>query len=162
MESRLKMFNPHEEGRRYPSNMFRKAIVAFRLTEPRENGERAAYFSHFEPVFEQDRSPVKGLVNAIAYAQTEHMAPKTPRPDAPAQQQAAAPEQGGASGDEPRDSTYGGFDAGSDDDLMAAAGAAGHGADIGEDIPAQPEPTPPVEQPRPSAGRSRYAARRAA
>jgi hypothetical protein len=82
MASRIGRFNEMRTGRdghTYPVSIFRPAIVAVRLSKPDEHGQRAAFFTHFEPLF--TTQPVPGLVNALAYAQTDLLKPVAPRPE---------------------------------------------------------------------------------
>ncbi len=79
-QSRLRQFNGEstdDKGRTHPVNVYRPAIVAARLTKPDENGRRNVFFSHFEPLW--TRQPVHGLVSALCYASTEHLAPEPPK-----------------------------------------------------------------------------------
>lgn len=152
--SRLRQFNIENtdgQGRTHPVNVYRSAIVAARLTKADENGRRTVFFSHFEPVW--TRQPVHGLVNALCYAKTDHLAPEPPKLNAP-----SAGGDAPAAGDAGPDSEPGSFDAGTDDDLMAAAAGAAGDADIGDDIPpaaeAQQEPAKPAPRAR-YAGRAR-------
>lgn len=158
VQSRLARFNEQgtdRQGNSYPVSVFRPAIVAARMTREDEKGQRAVYFSHFEPLYH--RQPIPGLVNAIAYAQTEHLAPIPPKADegpaAKAAPQAPAPEAG-VGPDAGPDSGHGSFDGGYvDDDLMGAVG--------GQDTPmSEPpaEPEPPAAAPAPAP--RRYAGRR--
>jgi hypothetical protein len=155
VSSRLRQFNGEntdDKGRTHPVNVYRPAIVAARLTKPDEAGRRTVFFSHFEPVW--TRQPVHGLVSALCYAKTEHLAPEPPKLNAPAAGGNDAP----AAGDTGPDSEQGSFDGGMDEDLMAAAAGAAGGDDIGDDIPpaaeAQPEPSRPAPRAR-YAGRAR-------
>jgi hypothetical protein len=102
------------QGNPYDKPIFRPAIVAVRLTDADADNKRAVFFTHFEPLY--SRQPVQGLVNAIAYAQTEVLRPEPPRPDA-----AAAPTaSGNANG-------AGQPDAGPDSSFDASSEAGGHG-----------------------------------
>jgi hypothetical protein len=155
VRSRLERFNEvatGSNGNTYPVAVFRPAIVAVRMTPPNESGERAVFFSHFEPLL--TRQPVKGLVNAIAYAFSEHLSPEVPKPEA--KQQGAA--SNGASAPEQHEGAS--FDASDDhgplppseDNLMDAAGA-GPLDDIGEELPATPQkPQPQSAAEQPAAG----------
>lgn len=160
VQSRLTRFNEVAEGnngRTYPVSLFRPALVAVRLTKADDEGRKSAYFTHFEPLY--NRFPVKGLVNAIAYAESEHLAPVPPRPE----DKAGAASQESAPGDVPAeagspaaaDSGFGSFggDDFVDEDVMGAA--------TGEPTPA-PQPKAEAEPAAEAApaGRNRYAGRR--
>lgn len=151
VQSRLKQFNAIDSdsgGRTVSNSMFRTAIVAVRATGPQD--DRGVFFTHFEPLW--TRQPVSGLVNAIAYAKTDVLAPVPPKPEPAAQAPSAAPARS--------DDDSGSFDA-DDSDLMAAAGATVP-SDIGDDVPEQ---VPAVEQPKPAAAaprNGRYGGRRMA
>ena len=151
VQSRLARFNEQaigSNGNAYPVSVFRPAIVAARMTKPDEQGNRSVFFSHFEPLY--TRQPVNGLVNAIAYARTQHMAPEPLKPEAAGAKPVAATPA--AATDSGPDSGNGSFDGSDflDEDLMGAA-EAGRGAE-----PAAAEP----EAAKPAAARGRYAGRR--
>lgn len=105
------------------ANLYRPTIIALRLSEADSEGKRNVYFTHFQPLMFK-REPVDGLLNAISYAQTEHLAPvperdpvisEAPAPAAPAAEEPSHDEEFSAES----------FSAGpdSDDDLMGAAAA---------------------------------------
>lgn len=158
--SRLRQFNVEttdEKGRTYPVSVYRPAIVAARMTKPDGDARRTVFFSHFEPVW--TRQPVHGLVSALCFASTEHLAPEPPKLNVPAPGANAAPGVGGDNGADGPVTGPGSFDAGEgglDDDLMAAAGAAGSESDIGDDIPGPGAQSP--AEPK-AAPRGRYAGR---
>lgn len=129
------------------NSMYQQAIVAVRLTDANDNGERSVYFTMVEPT--RTRAPVSGLNNAIAYAQTDHLAPVAPWPTskaAPANDAAPADQQAPAGSATPAPAES--FDA-SDDDLM---GAALHTAGMGNDDMGAPIDVPsnmaPIELPK--------------
>lgn len=154
VQSRLARFNDMATGKNgstYPVAIFRPAIVAVRFTPADEHGNIAVFFSHFEPLF--TRQPVNGLVNAIAYARSEHLSPEVPKPEP--KQGAAAPSN---STPDRAESGFGSFDGAddlpaSDDPLMDAAGG-GASHDIGDDHAAAPAPAPaPAAEPEQRARR---------
>lgn len=157
VQSRLARFNEQAvgtNGNTYPVSVFRPAIVAARMTKVDEAGKRAVFFSHFEPLY--TRQPVNGLVNAIAHARTEHLAPEPAKPEVPGAKPAAPAAAPAGPQDSGPDSGAGSFDGGGfmDDDLMGAA----------ESTAAEPEfvASAPVAEPeaaKPAATR-RYAGRR--
>ncbi|MCZ8255026.1 MAG: hypothetical protein O9327_05100 [Polaromonas sp.] len=149
-----------DDGKTYPVTVFRPTIVAVRLTKPDEHGKQSAFFTHFEPLYNQQ--PIHGLVNAICYAKTELLKPEVPAPNVAApkakqeNQSEGQPEarQSAPEGQkhDPRPTPPaatgmddGSFTADSDfDDLMEAASATvGH--DI--DVPAESMPAPTTSTP---------------
>ncbi|ART57153.1 hypothetical protein CBP36_19800 (plasmid) [Acidovorax carolinensis] len=114
VQSRIDRFNEvgtRDNGQHYTVPVFRPAIVAVRASNASETGGRIAYFSHFEPLF--TREPVKGLVNAICYAQSDTFAPEVPRENrqgnnpqagAPSPAQAAEPSRAPAQKTAPQQS----------------------------------------------------------
>lgn len=162
---RLKRYNESGIGRNdapYPINVFRPSIVAVRFTPFDNDGNRSVYFSHFEPLM--TRNPVHNLVNAIAYAKSEHLSPEPPRLDSG--DKPAAPAAG--SRQEPNhtmdgDSFDGGMDMSQDPlmDGMDDQPAAPAPAPVRAQAPA-PAPAPaPVQQQAESSGPRRYNTRRA-
>jgi hypothetical protein len=144
VQSRLARFNDNavgSNGNTYPVSVFRPTIVAARMTKADAQGKRSVFFSHFEPLY--TRQPVHGLVNAIAHAQTEVLAPEPPKMDGPGQKPGAA-----APGAEPEagpETDHGSFEAGGpgsfdDVDLMQAAGSIAGGEPAAEEAPAQRQP----------------------
>lgn len=162
-QSRLDRFNIEtaaESGKIYTTSIYHPTIVAVRLTQPDDNGNRAVLFTHFEPI--KTRQPIATLTNALAHAQTEWLAPEPPRPASPAAAPAAAsaPAPAAFAADAP-DSGFGGsFDGGLDDDLMESAQSFGAASDIGESQPEAPSAPAPAPAPAPTA--RRYAGRRTA
>lgn len=121
-------------------NLFRPTVVAMRLTDADEHGNRAVYFTHFEPMY--TRQPVVGLRNAIAHAETELLAPEPDRPDhlesyksrQRALQESPAATSGNAPAGYDDSASFGGEGPGggvSEEEIMAAAG----GPDEFEDAP---------------------------
>ena len=160
VQSRLARFNEQAigiNGNAYPVSVFRPAIVAARMTKADEQGKRSVFFSHFEPLY--TRQPVHGLVNAIAHARTEHLAPEPPKPAAAgAKPAAAAP---AAAPDAGPDSGLGSFDGGGfmDEDLMVAAEAGQVTGQVVQ-VAQQAAPVAEPEVAKPAAARGRYAGRR--
>lgn len=162
IQSRLARFNEQAtatNGKVYPVSVFRPAIIATRLTKEDSEGNRSVFFSHFEPLF--TRQPIAGLVNAIAHAHTEHLAPEPPKPVAsptaapvsPAAAASAAPHADSGYG-ESFDGSY------TDDDLMSAASAIGNGRDIGEDVPPAEDYSEPQQAPAATPAPRRWAGRK--
>lgn len=147
VQARINWYNDIAEGRdqkTYPVAVYRESLVALRLSKPDENGRRSVFFTHFEPL--RTREPVRGLVNAVLYAQTEHLSPTPPKPEAAAPKQADAdPEKPSANDasthDGAPDSSFGSFDGSdfSDDNIMGAADTMAEASSHAEPEAAQPE-----------------------
>lgn len=162
--SRLARFNEEamtRGGKKYFAPVFHRAIVAVRWTKADANGNRAAYFSHFEPLTTQPA--IKGLETALCFAQSEDFSPKIPKlesePESKADGDTRPDTRANTRPDLGADSGFDQFDAGdslpaSDDALMDAAET----MDIGDDMPAANAPiAPPAAPERPA---RRYAGRR--
>ncbi|MFK4705801.1 hypothetical protein ABIC83_002640 [Roseateles asaccharophilus] len=148
MAGRVGRFNVQQQGDQGPYNVpqYRPTIVAVRFNETKET----AFFSHFEPLITRQPSP--GLVNALAHAQTELLAPEVPKPDAP-ENTSTEPE----AGDE-----YRGFSADTDDDLVGAVGGGDipGGEDFDEGAPAPAAPAANDPAPAPAAATRRWGTNR--